>query len=274
MSMSNEPYDRWWTLKDARTLPEDAAAVLAADGALGIRACISEEDAAALRDHIDDELERRLRECDGCEQMASRWFGNVYERQQRYDLRLSIEAPAVKKVLSSLCAALEPLLVEVVTEDALVVELSCVVSDPGSACQPWHSDTAWAPMPLYTVFVALQCIHPSMGPTQVALGTHTEQWHQSGGLQDHGRPQPSAGLADDNSGWETHQQAHPVPCNAGDAYVMDSRLYHQGCANKSDQRRRVLCASFAVPHCEPPGSTYSLLYEMRGKLRLKNWHSW
>ena len=35
-----------------------------------------------------------------------------------------------------------------------------------------------------------------------------------------------------------------------------------------------LCASFALPHCEPPGSTYSLLYEMRGKLRLKNQHAW
>ena len=148
---------------------------------------------------------------------------------------------------------------EVVTDEALLAELSCVVSDPGSVSQPLHSDTAWAPMPLYTVFIALQCIQPSMGPTQLVPGTHTERWHLD--------LQKENGLVDG-------AQAYTMPCNAGDAYVMDSRLYHKGCSNESDQRRRVLCASFALPHCEPPGSTYSLLYEMRGKLRLKNRHAW
>ena len=253
------PYDQWWILENVHALPEDAAAILANEGMLGIRGCLSEADAAALSAHVDEELPKRVLEADGCEQSASRWFGHVYERNCRYDLRLSIEAPAVRSALCNLCEALHPLLREVVTDEALLAELSCVVSDPGSVSQPLHSDTAWAPMPLYTVFIALQCIQPSMGPTQLVPGTHTEQWHLD--------LQKENGLVDG-------EQAYTMPCNAGDAYVMDSRLYHKGCSNESDQRRRVLCASFALPHCEPPGSTYSLLYEMRGKLRLKNRHAW
>ena len=165
--------------------------------------------------------------------------------------------------VSNLVAALHPLLQEIATEDSMLVELSSIISDPGALRQPLHSDTAWAPWPLYTIFVALQDIKASMGPTQVVPGSHTEEQHR-------GCTQGAGGDASTVRDLDSFL----MTCGAGDGFVMDSRLYHCGGANLSDQRRRVLCVSFAVPYCEPPGSTYSLLWELRGKFRLKHHTSW
>ena len=55
---------------------------------------------------------------------------------------------------------------------------------------------------------------------------------------------------------------------------MDSQLLHCGGANTSQCRRRLLYASFHVPHNRPKGSTFSLLPEYERKLKLNNVGRW
>lgn len=66
----------------------------------------------------------------------------------------------------------------------------------------------------------------------------------------------------------------PVPLHTGDALLVDSRTWHRGSSNVSSLRRSLLYVSFQVPANAPPGSTYSLLDEYRGRFRLSNLHRW
>lgn len=69
----------------------------------------------------------------------------------------------------------------------------------------------------------------------------------------------------------TVKSAVNMSCKAGDAYMMDSRLWHRGGSNESKLRRRLLYVTFGVPHCRPEGSTYSILDEMEGRLKLRDY---
>jgi hypothetical protein len=59
----------------------------------------------------------------------------------------------------------------------------------------------------------------------------------------------------------------------GDALVMDSRLWHQGTANRSDRRRSLLVLSFlSGDGGRPRGSTYSLLPGIHPPRLSDLWH--
>ena len=65
----------------------------------------------------------------------------------------------MRTAVQHLCASITPVLAEVVTLDAVVVELSSLVSDPGAIRQSWHPDSLLPSLvgaPLYTCFIALQ----------------------------------------------------------------------------------------------------------------------
>ena len=69
----------------------------------------------------------------------------------------------------------------------------------------------------------------------------------------------------------------PVPAllSAGDVLLMDSRAVHRGSANgERGERRTLLYVTLQVPENAPPGSTYSLLPEYRGRLRLRTLDRW
>jgi hypothetical protein len=56
---------------------------------------------------------------------------------------------------------------------------------------------------------------------------------------------------------------------------MDSRAVHRGSANgERGERRTLLYVTLQVPENAPPGSTYSLLPEYRGRLRLRTLDRW
>ena len=194
-----------------------------------------------------------------------RYFGAVRQRVHRYDLKLSVEEPIVREVLRKLCSALGPLLEQVVTLDARIVELSSIISDPGAKPQQYHSDTllpSTSGAPIYTCFLALQDVEPDMGPTWVIPGTHTEAQHHE--LRDEGPERSKKRQA-------AAMSAVQMTCKSGDAFVMDSRLWHHGGGNKSDSRRRLFYVTFGVPYCHPKGSTYSILDELAGQLKLRDW---
>lgn len=57
---------------------------------------------------------------------------------------------------------------------------------------------------------------------------------------------------------------------AGDAALMDSRLWHSGGANSSSQRRCLLVVSFGDGANLPDGSTYSILPQLARKHTLRS----
>jgi hypothetical protein len=241
-----------------------AAARLMAHGVLGIRSALGAVELDALRAHVDLMLalhHGQVTGAGGREKQLSVAFGPVRERWQRYDLKLDIE-PAVRDALAGVSTRVGSILDMVLSPEAVVVELACLVSDPGARAQPYHPDTlASADLLLFTCFVALQNIDEDMGPTWVLPGTHTEEAHAR--LNDPSvrgeRDRELAGL----------RSVH-MSCRAGDVFVMDSRLWHRGGANASASRRRLFYVTFGLPR-PPTGLTHSILDDLQGKLRLHDY---
>uniref|UniRef100_A0A7S0L189 Phytanoyl-CoA dioxygenase n=1 Tax=Coccolithus braarudii TaxID=221442 RepID=A0A7S0L189_9EUKA len=248
-----------------------------AHGVLGVRAILCPAEASALSALVDQELATRKTQATAADGSADepaaitayeRWFGDVRQRRHRYDLKLNVVEPTVLRAAHGLCAALCPILEQALTIDAVVVELAAMVSDPGAKQQAYHPDSllpSWCGSPLYTVFVALQDIEPSMGPTRVLPRTHDLESHRR--LRDTSARGVLDRKAADVSGLH-------MGCSSGDCFLMDSRLWHRGGENDSDCRRRLFYVTFGVPHCRPQGSTYSILDELVGRLRLRDYHRW
>ena len=272
------PFDCWLSCADALGEPEETAGALAREGVVGIRGVVPHTITHALCRHVDRELwvhKREATAADGDprehEAIAAfdRWFGEVRDRKRRYDLKLAVDDDAVRTALRCLCMRLTPVLEQVATLDALVVELATLISDPGAVRQTWHPDStlpSTSGAPLYTMFVALQTIDASMGPTQVMPRTHDAASHARLRGLGPGREDVCTGLH--------------MACEAGDVVLMDSRLWHCGGHNGSRARRRLLYATLAVPYCLPKGSTYSILEELghpmrlHHRLRLRSYMEW
>jgi hypothetical protein len=284
--LRSRPYGGLWTSSRAAE-PFETAGKLAKHGVVGLSGLLGSGELEKLRGLVDRELTLRKRQatswrCGPLQQPANaaeaaveaaieatfdRYFGDVRQRIRRYDLKLSIEEPVVREVLRKLCNALGPLLEQVVTLDARIVELASMISDPGALPQQYHSDTllpSTCGAPVYTCFIALQDVEPAMGATWVIPGTHTEARHHE--LRDQGPERSKKRQA-------ASAAAVQMTCKSGDAFLMDSRLWHHGGGNTSDSRRRLFYVTFGVPYCHPKGSTYSILDELAGKLKLRDWVS-
>lgn len=184
--------------------PFDCAGTLARHGVVGLRSLLAAEQRGHLSSLVDTELSARKQQAkydsldpssrDGgsedttegisdpvAKAAFARWFGEVRQQFRRYDLKLSIDEPAVKSALRSLCTALAPLFEQVTTVEADIVELAAMITDTGAEQQMYHTDTllpSGCGAPLYTCFVALQDIDVTMGPTWVIPGSHTEKDHR------------------------------------------------------------------------------------------------
>lgn len=107
-------------------------------------------------------------------------------------------------------------------------ELSCLISDPGAVCQPIHPDSSYSKYaPVWTVFVALQDVDVNMGGTVFIQGTNTEACHDQ--LK-----------SDEKSAMLSDSVYKTALLRKGDCAVMDSRTFHFGGANESENSRRVL----------------------------------
>ena len=218
----------------------------------------------------------------------------IREPTGRYDLMMQL-TPQLRRLLCDLVAEDRPLGSAIETAlggtRATLCECSCIITADGARSQAVHCDTmpdddnddddddddthrdgsstgtgtgtgagagagagpggGSACSRLLTAFVALHDLDPLMGPTLMWPRTHTLQFHRR--MNEHGplvlRSMPSIAMT----------------LAAGDAVLMDSRLWHSGLANVSGRRRVLLVATFAAPGACPDGSTYSLLPELEGK---------
>jgi len=225
-------------------------------------------------------------------------FGNIQEGEFRHDLKLALSEPVVEG-LNQLIDRCRATLAPMVTEDARVVELAAISSDPGALAQPVHADTMHgitrflqsnaevAANPLdveddveedlasifqavatdtaviVTALIALQDITEDMGPTLVWPVTNTVEHH--------------AILWDTNVGGKVKAaeadtlfsvKHKAMTLSKGDVLLYDSRTMHCGGHNCSLKRRSVFCVSVMGPGVRPDGTTWTMLPELRNRFKL------
>lgn len=231
------------------SIPVDAADALRQDGVVRLASGLPKELCDRVLAEINATIDRVVAQ--GGEMMPSTGFGDVQVKQSRYDLFLD-NGGVVRQSLSTLLAAptanssAKSLLSEVLKlafgdgphATAPFRELSSLVSDPGAPRQPIHPDIPWHGYPaLYTVFVALQDIDASMGPTVFLPRTNTESAHAA---YNGGHKLPFMDRCEYRS----------AILKQGECVVFDARTLHAGTANESERRRALLYFTLQNP-CVP-----------------------
>ena len=166
----------------------------------------------------------------------------VLEPSRRQDLLL-YPGGYVSEVMEVAWTTLLPFMDTIAGPNPELMELSAMVSFPGAAQQAPHPDVHQSEhqTPMYSVFIPLTDQTYEMGPLLAWPGTH------------YGEP-PELPMSD----------VVPMMAPAGSLIVMDSRLYHCGGENRSDNPRPVMYFTFKGPGPLPQGSTLSLLAELKG----------
>ncbi|OWZ22271.1 hypothetical protein PHMEG_0003060 [Phytophthora megakarya] len=174
---------------------------------------------------------------------AERLSGFYVREGGRIDMQLSTTAfqtrpvtPSTEhsvdmKVLQAMAATWEPILKELFTPDAYLLEyIGCVLSRPGDGDQNWHLDGVHTnpqvqePVDRLNVFVPLVTITDETGGTEMKTKSH---------IHDNG----ARGTA-----FEGYQDLSSVTAcvEAGTPIVMDYRVWHRGLANNSEGTIRPL----------------------------------
>jgi len=164
-------------------------------------------------------------------------FGNVFSRQNRFDMYLKNEGVFKQALGQILGAAVGDVFRHFYDgRPCDFHELSALVSDSGSASQPIHPDSKFTEHPiLHTCFVALQDIDATMGPTLFLPGTNNRDSHDQFTSTDSATTKLPSSL----------EYRHAL-LRKGDCTIMDSRTLHCGTENRSGEvkgdigKRRVL----------------------------------
>lgn len=212
-----------------------------------------------LENEDDDEVRKRKRLRD---------LGSVHAEDHRWDLKLPLTSE-VRSTVEVLVQSMGTLLEDLVSRDAILAELACIVSDPGAKQQPLHADTlriGSACAPSLTVFVPLQDTRASMGPTILCQGTHNLSSHLSL-FKCEQVFMPQDVIVKKHRGL-------PAVSSSGTAIIMNSNLLHCGGANlpaeMGGSRRRLLYVTFQTPDNTPDRSSFSLREELLEELHLSD----
>lgn len=149
-----------------------------------------------------------------------------------------------------------------VTEDALLCELACLIAEPGCDRQRMHPDTLIPTgtaarrqqrrrPPILTTFIALQDVDLTMGPTIMVPTTHLDETHDS--LNRYSVEERDQILTQG-------KVLEPIPqlLKEGEGTMMNSRVWHAGGANVSSKRRILFYLSWLSPGGYSRGSTLSI----------------
>ena len=243
--------------------PGPCAAAMHDEGYVRLNGALSSATAAALLEHVNDELVKKREEAQqaasegaGGSMMATQSFGDVLMKENRYDLYLDVADESVRRALGEVLKPLKPVWSESLGADAELFELAALVSDPRAPRQPVHPDTPWREGQgacAITAFVALQDVDEPMGPTSVLPGTHTQVAHERFNSKDDGGREKVALLREVPN--------HVGVLSMGDANLIDSRLLHCGGGNESPKRRVLFYVTFKANGARAP--TGSLFYHLR-----------
>ncbi|CAL1134503.1 unnamed protein product [Cladocopium goreaui] len=131
-------------------------------------------------------------------------------RQDRIEFTLPM-VPVVVDALKEMVASVGGLLEPFVSRSGRLVDLSCMISDPGCEFQPLHADTSMERVK-FTVFVALQDVTKEMGPTFLCPETHNFESHAALDVMKK-MPVPHEEMLE-------RFGAVPALCNCGDIFIM------------------------------------------------------
>lgn len=229
------------------TLQSKSTAVsrlLELEGALQISKVLSAQTCTTLLEFINLENQRVE---ERCEQgyPAELLFGGVNcrgDRKKKYgqrrDLFLPMSDPIIRSAVSEAMINLKPMLLHAVGPNAMLHEISSVISDPGAPRQCIHADTIVLPClqypdaimePLYTCFIALQDVEETMGHTVYIPKTHTPAAHTLWNACERSEGNKMKFLAS--------QKVVQSNLQTGDCSIFDSRVLHCGRENSSLKRR-------------------------------------
>lgn len=161
-------------------------------------------------------------------------FSAIRKRQNRWDLKLNsvpIVRAAMKEILecNDFLKQVLPEACRCLAEDLVLAELGSLISDPGAPAQDWHADSLYQNDTdiLACCFIALQETPLTMGPTEIIPFTHTHDFHKTalGNF-------PPKGIM---PSYVSPKSMVPGYVHAGEACLMDCRLYHRGGANTHHQ---------------------------------------
>jgi len=240
-----------------KALSKAYAKILRKEGVLRIDDVLPSDVADDLRAYAMDLRKRSLEDVSSGTVGQLHRFANVLLRDNRCDLLLPLNDDVYTPFHEVICqSAVGQTIAELLGKQAVLYELSCLISDPGSQRQVVHPDTPVLEghdAVLYSAFVALQDVAMDMGPTCYIPGTHTEEIHdifKNGDKDTLLMTQPSVlGI---------------IP--KGTCCIFDSRLLHCGTANQADTSRALFYFSFKNPKVLNPGNPGSIRPELIGKL--------
>lgn len=222
-----------------------------------------------LRTLILQELQSTLQ---ANEEERERRFSKIHERSHRWDLKLEA-SPLVHRAMQEILSRYDFLhsilapLCQCQPENVVLAEMGSLISEPGAKHQEWHADTMHTgPVSPDCIccFVTLQETPLSMGPTQLIPHTHVADFHESARSNF-----PPKGLMPSFVEPRTMRSGY---ASAGEALLMDCRLYHRGSANThtadgdGDAGKRVVFY-FTVRSrraARPRGFLFTILDELDG----------
>jgi hypothetical protein len=228
------------------------ASTLASRGVCRVNNCLTPATSSKLLQFIDETLDSSLEEVNSFKIPRAFRFANVLEKGNRWDLLLPFdeEEPSVRVMIEAMNELLgengkiAPILRELLGEDAILYELACLISDPGSNRQEIHPDIVFQPneIPLIACFVSLQDIDATMGPTVFIPDTLSE---------DHHRRINDQSLAD--------ELLQNIPSKistlgTGDCALYNPMVLHAGGGNVSDRRRRLFYFTFISSSINDPSN--------------------
>ncbi|GFH44644.1 hypothetical protein CTEN210_01118 [Chaetoceros tenuissimus] len=193
-------------------------------------------------------------------------FANVLLKTNRCDLTLPLGQANTDALIDALAEAIldSPVgstIAATFGEDAVLHELSTLISDKGSQRQNVHPDTPYLehhPDPvLYTCFIALQDVELDMGPTTWYPNTHTKEAHEVFKAGGEGKDDLLA-----------NTPAVLGTLKKGSCAIFDSRCLHCGTSNQSakDMSRALFYFSFKCPKVGNPGNPASIRREIGGAM--------
>jgi ectoine hydroxylase-related dioxygenase (phytanoyl-CoA dioxygenase family) len=237
------------------------AAVLKKDGVVRIDNVLSADLADQVREFAYNLRQVSEEEISRGEVSVKARFANVLLRINRCDLTIPLGSKVIADALHSLLleSAIGQTIQALLGPEAILYELSCLMSDPGSQRQVVHPDTPCTsdtdePV-LYTCFVALQDVQLDMGPTTWLPGTHT--------VDDHGLFRDESAEEGQETNKDKLLRTKPSVVgllSKGSCGIYDSRLLHCGGANTSSTSRAIFYFSFKnhkVANAGNPGSIRS-----------------
>jgi len=220
---------------------------------------LSESTAQKLLHFVDETLESSLEEVNTFKVPRNFRFANVLEKASRWDMLLpfddnqeegesssAIMLEAMNQLLGE-GSKIGPIIEEILGEDAVLYELACLISDPGSNRQEIHPDIVYSKdeIPLIACFVSLQDIDSTMGPTVFIPDSVSEDHHRR--------------INDDNLA-DAMLQTIPSCISTlemGDCSLYNPMVLHAGGGNVSDRRRRLFYFTFLASSVNDPSSDFN-----------------